>query len=139
MSAVGDARTRLYEAAKTAVAAPWRVFEVSPAQITAPAVWIDSVELGTDAVDTAGIIVATFPVYVVVDGTVRSQIAALDELVSSLWTVVSNDGGGDPISCRPINLDAGGVNLRAQVMRVDVLLAARTFCAPALSSTGGNP
>ena len=137
MSAISDARRRLYEAAKTAVpAAPWRVFETSPAQANAPTVWIDSVELG---LDTPGIVVATFPIYVVVDGTVRSQIVALDELVAALWTAAVASGA-EPTSCRPVALDVGGINLRCNVMRVDVLLAAQSFCEPlALTSTGGPP
>ena len=138
MGAIADARAKLYAAAQAAVPSmPWRVFDTSPAQVTAPAVWIDSVELGLDVVETAGIIAATFPIYVVVDGTVKAQVAALDELVATLWTEVSC-AGGDPISCRSISLDVGGINLRAQVMRVDVLLAAQTFCAPLLTTTGGT-
>lgn len=139
MGAISDARAKLYAAAKAAVpSTPWRVFDTSPAQITAPAVWIDSVELGLNAIESAGIVLATFPVYVVVDGTVKAQIVALDELVETLWTEFAR-AGGDPTSSRSINLDAGGVNLRAQVMSVDVLLAVQTFCAPILNTTGGTP
>lgn len=138
MGAISDARAKLFAAAKAAVpATPWRVSDTSPAQITAPAVWIDSVELGLNSLESAGIVLATFPIYVVVDGTVKSQIVALDDLVEKLWTEFARSGG-DPISSRSINLDAGGVNLRAQVMSVDVLLAVQTFCAPLLTSTGGN-
>jgi len=139
VSAISDARARLYEAVKAAVpAAPWRVFDTSPAAVTAPAVWLDSVEL-TNEPTAAGVVLATFPIYVVVDGTVRSQVVALDELVAALWTAALA-GGGDPTSCRPVSLDVGGINLRAHVMRVDVLLAAQTFCEPLLlTSTGGQP
>jgi len=135
--AITDARHRLYEAAKTAVpAAPWRVFETSPAQPVAPTIWIDSVELG---LDSPGLVMATFPIYIVVDGTVRSQVAALDALVAALWTAAVASGA-EPTSCRPVSLDVGGINLRADVMRVDVLLAAQSFCEPlALTSTGGPP
>lgn len=138
MGAISDARATLFAAAKAAVpATPWRVFDTSPAQVTAPAVWIDSVELGLNSLESAGIVLATFPIYVVVDGTVKSQVVALDELVEKLWTEFARSGC-DPVSSRSINLDAGGVNLRAQVMSVDVLLAVQTFCAPLLNTTGGN-
>jgi hypothetical protein len=138
MSAIGDARARLFEAAKSAVpATPWRVFDITPAQITAPTVYIGSHELNEDRYGAAGVYVVSFPVTVVVDGTVRSQVMALDELGEALYRAFLA-ASVDRLTSRSMNLDTGGVNLRALVISIEMLVAVQSFCAPLLTSTGGT-
>ena len=140
-TAVSDARTRLYDAVVAELAEfPWRVHRVTPAQIAAPTVYLDSVELFVDRSTGPGLIVATFPVVMIVDGTVRAQVEALDDLVARVWSALLGIGA-DPTDARPYALDVGGPSLRAQGVRADVMLQALTLCAPTLvsASNGGTP
>lgn len=132
---ISAARTRLFDAVGAATAAPWRVHRVSPATIAAPTVWLDSVELDVDDQSGARFIVARFPVFLVVDGTVRRQIEQLDDLLAAVWTAA--DTVGEPTSARPQGLDVGGPSLRAQVLSVDMLIQARTLCPLDLATVGG--
>ena len=132
------ARTRLYDAVAAELnASPWRVHRVTPAQIVAPTVYLDSVELGLDTVAGAGFVVATFPVVIVADGQVRRQVEELDDLLAHVWTAAL--GVGDPSDSRPVALDVGGPSLRAHVLRVGVPVLAYSLCAPSLVTAGGNP
>ena len=143
MSAIADARTKLYDAlvdafpSTSARMAPWRVHRTSPSQLVAPAVFLDAVELGFDTGIGAGLVVCTFPVVCVWDGTVRPQVEALDDTLAAMWTAAV-DAGGDPQSSRPLSLDVGGPSLRAHVLRVEMLVAAITLCAPSLVTAGST-
>jgi len=129
MTEVSAARTRLYDALAVGTLLPtWRVHRVSPTQVTAPSIFIDSVELGLDAVEGASFVAAVFPVVVVADGSVKAQIEALDDVLAYVWDA-SRAGGGEPTDSRPIALDVGGPTLRAHVVRVGMFLTARTLCA----------
>jgi hypothetical protein len=135
---ISRARTRLYDALVLGAGAPaWRVHRTSPAQIAAPSIWLESVELSIDTTQGASFVLATFPVLIVVDGTVRRQIEELDDVLARAWTAASSVG--EPTTARPQALDVGGPSLRAQVMNVDVLIQARTLCPLDLVSVGGNP
>ena len=137
-SAVSDARTKLYDALTgELVESPWRVHRTSPAQIAAPSVYVDAVELGRDTATGVGIIVATFPVVAVVDGTVRRQVEELDDLLARIWTAALRSGL-EPSDSRAMALDVGGANLRAHVVRVDVYLAAVALCPPSLIPASVN-
>lgn len=132
------ARTRLYDALVLGAGAPsWRVHRTSPATIAAPSIWLDSVELTLDVGTNGALIVATFPVILVVDGAQRRQIEELDDVVARVWTAALSVG--EPTSSRPQTLDVGGPSLRAQAIAVDVLIEARTLCPIDLVSTGGSP
>ena len=139
MTAVADARTTLYNALTAElVESPWRVHRTSPAQLVAPTVYVDAVELAETEENLAGLIVATFPIIAVHDGTIRAQVDGLDDLLARVWTAALG-AHATPTTSRPIGLDVGGPNLRAHVVRVDVHLAAVTMCAPTLTnSLAGN-
>ena len=135
-TAVSDARTRLYDALRAAPPlAAWRVHRTTPRQIAAPTIYLESAELGLDAVNGVGFVAVEFPVVLVHDGAVRAQVEALDDMLAYVWTAALNVG--DPSSSRPVNLDVGGPTLRAHVMRVGVLVQAYTMCPPSLVSAGG--
>lgn len=132
-SEVSDARTRLYEALTANGALPgWRVWRTTPAQVAAPTVFIDSVELGLDSIEGATFIGAIFPVVIVADGAVRAQVEALDDTLAYVWDSC-RAAGGEPTDSRPINLDVGGPTLRAHVLRVGMLITARTLCPAPVS------
>ena len=136
---VSRARTKLYDAVRAELdRSPWRVHRVTPAQVAAPAVWLDSVELGPDAVNGAAFLVATFPVVIVADGLERRQVEELDDLVAHVWQAIVA-AGGDPGTSRAVSLDVGGPNLRAQVVPAGMLVQAFTMCAPSLVTAGGTP
>jgi hypothetical protein len=131
-------RSELYLAVAAAlVDTPWRVHRTSPAQIAAPCVWLDSVELSLDRETSAAFVVAAFPIYIVVDGTVRRQIEELDDLVAKVWTAAASVG--EPQASRPTALDVGGPSLRAQALEVDVVIQAVSLCPLDLVTAGGNP
>lgn len=137
MSAVADARTKLHGALDTSVLPGWRVHRTSPAQLVAPCVYLDAVELGIDTSIGAGLVVCTFPVVAVHDGTVRPQVEALDDLLAAVWTAAI-EAGGDPQASRPLSLDVGGPTLRAHVLRVEMLVTAISLCSPSLVTAGGT-
>lgn len=141
-SAVSAARTALYDAVTTALAgSPWRVHRVVPASITAPTIYLDSVELGPASIEGASFTAATFPVVIVADGLERRQVEQLDDLVALVWDA-ARDAGGEPDISRPLELDVGGPTLRAQIIRVDMTLTVNTLCRPVLAPAmagGGIP
>ena len=125
---VSSARTRLFDAlTEHTGASPWRVHRVTPAQIAAPSIYIDSVELSLDGVTGAVFVEAMFPIVVVADGAVRAQVEALDDVLAFVWDA-SRLAGAEPSDSRPIALDVGGPTLRAHVLRVSMALSARTLC-----------
>ena len=135
---VSRARTSLFDALRAdAVLSPWRVYRVTPRQIAAPTIFLDSAELGRDTVDGVGFVSVMFPVVLVHDGAVRAQVEALDDMLAHVWTAALTVG--DPSDSRPVAMDVGGPTLRAHVVRVGVTVQAYTMCAPSLVSAGGSP
>ena len=132
-NAISDARTELFDAIKTGVEAPWRIQRTSPEQIAAPMIYIDSPELRAAA---SGIVTINFPVVIIFDGSVRSQIDGLDQMLAVLWTTATYVG--TPTNSRPVNLDVGGPSLRAQVLDVEMFISAVTLCPPTLITAGSN-
>ena len=132
-TAVAQARTDLHTVLKGVTPSSWRVHRTSPAQITAPSIFIDSPSILTN---TPGLVSVTFPVVMIVDGTVTAQLEQLDDLLSAVWTSASKVGS--PTTSNPVALDVGGPSLRAQVLSVEIVMAASTMCAPSLVTTGSN-
>jgi hypothetical protein len=133
---VADERTKLYDALVASSPTPWRVHRTSPAQLVAPCVYLDAVELSIDTSIGAGIVLCTFPVVLVWDGAVRPQVEGLDDLLGRVWTAAVR-AGGDPQTSRPIALDVGGPSLRAHALRVEMFVQAITMCAPSLVTAEG--
>lgn len=132
---VSQARTTLYDALVVELAdSPWRVHRVTPAQIAAPCVFIDSHRM----LNEPPVITVTFPVVVVVDGLERRQVEQLDDLVAHIWDA-SYRADGLPEESEPHLLDVGGPNLRAQAVRTRMTLPACTLRLPALATVGGTP
>ena len=127
MTGVADARTELYEALQSVTPATWRVFRTAPAQVVAPSTFIDSPSILTN---TPGIVTVSFPVVMVVDGAQHRQLEQLDELLAAVWTEASKVG--NPTTSNPVALDVGGPTLRAQVLTIEIDMAAVAMCPPSL-------
>jgi len=99
---------------------PGRVQQFPPTtrRYASPTIFIEQVSI-TQADD---LVVGTFPVWVVVDGTVEAQVAMADDLVwnafLALWPLV------DAIAAEPQSL----AGLRATVLACAVSLEAVTMC-----------
>ena len=130
-TAVAQARTDLHTVLTTVTPASWRIHRTAPAQATAPCVFIDSPTISTT---TPGIVSVTFPVVMITDGTVTAQAEQLDDLLSAVWSAASKVGV--PTNSNPASLDVGGPSLRAQVLSVEIVMAASTMCAPSLVTSG---
>lgn len=128
MTALDDARTRLFAA--LAMALPdGRAQQWTPSQVNAPVVWIDSAQINLQSAGARStVVVATFPVYCVVDGGVQQQLEALDAITAIVWDASSRGTGGAPVRAATQPLDVGGPSLRAVVVDVDIPIAARTLC-----------
>lgn len=134
LTAISVARTALYDALRTSTALdPWRVHRVTPRQIAAPTIYLDSAELFTNTQDGVEFVTCLFPVTLVHDGAVRAQVEALDDMLAYVWTAALTVG--DPTDSRPIDLDVGGPTLRSHVVRVGVSVQAYTMCPPSLVTT----
>jgi len=132
-TAVAAARSDLHEALQVVTPSSWRIHRTAPAQVTAPVVFIDSPTIGTPG---AGLVSVSFPVVMVVDGTVRVQLEQLDDLLSAVWSAAIKVGV--PTSSAPAALDVGGPSLRAQVLTVEIIVAAVTMCPPSLVTARGT-
>ena len=132
-TAIADARTELHDALLDVTPATWRVHRTAPAQITAPCVFLDSPAILTN---TPGLVTLTFPVVMVVDGAIYAQLEQLDDLLSAVWTAASKVGM--PTTSNPVALDVGGPTLRAQVLNVELVVAAVTMCPPTLVTSRSN-
>jgi hypothetical protein len=108
---------------------------VTPRQIAAPTIYIDSVELNQDEINGATFVTVNFPVVLVHDGAVRAQVEALDDMLAHVWTAAMQVG--DPTRSRPVNLDVGGPTLRSHLLSVEVPVQAYTMCPPTLVTTSG--
>jgi hypothetical protein len=141
MSRLADARDRLHGAlahvfdepvpvlgGDPVQFSPGRVHRYPPQDFVAPIVWIEQPrgQLRTDLHGT----LASFPVAVVYDGADRAQVAGLDELVSRVWDAAA--AAGDPVAFGPRPLDAGGFNLRATFVDVEIRIATITLCTPTI-------
>jgi len=130
-TAVSVARTALYEALRASAAlATWRVHRVTPRQIAAPTIYLDSVEMFNDTINGATFVDCLFPIVLVHDGAVRAQVEALDDMLAHVWQAAMTVG--DPQDSRPVNLDVGGPTRRCQLVRVSIPVQAITLCPPTL-------
>ena len=130
-TAIAEARSDLHEALQGVTPSTWRIHRTAPANIAAPTVFIDSPTIQTN---TPGLVSVTFPVVMIVDGAVYAQLEQLDDLLSAVWTAASKIGS--PTTSNPASLDAGGPSLRAQVLSVEIVMAASTMCTPSLITSG---
>jgi len=113
-----------------------RVGRYPPPQVVAPCVWVEQSSGAVDTVGTAatGLVdVATFPVQVVYDGADRAQVAGLDELIARVWDAARTVG--EPVRWTAGPVDAGGPNLRATVVEVEMRIGARTLCGSSPMTT----
>jgi len=126
MSITAEARTTLAAALDAALDVPVHAYR--PAELATPCVYLDIAGRRAAEDDGAPLIVVTFPVVAVVDGTDEAQMAALDALGDQIWdAAVALEG--EPVAAVADDLDVGGPRLRTLTTVVDVVVAHLTLCA----------
>ena len=142
-SLLADARATLL-AALTPVL-PGRVDPYpSPAgsRVAAPRVWIGEPETVPATLGQAtAVTLARFPVVVVYDGAVHSQVAGLDDLVSAVLDAVASAPGFEPDGSRGGQIYGfpADSTIRSHVVTATVTITARTLCPPALDAVTVPP
>jgi hypothetical protein len=108
---------------------PIPVFAYQPPHPIVPCVFIDVVGRRRETLDGGGtVIVLTYPVVAVVDGTNESQIATLDELGDQIWTAIESINGR-PLEAAADTVDVGGPRVRMLTTIAAQLTMPRTLCA----------
>ena len=126
--AVRDTRDLVFQALQGAlVGSPWRVRRTAAVQPAAPSVFSDSPTLVLGA---SSIVSVSFPVVIIMDGSVAAQVDGLDDLVAQVWQALSKVG--TVTDSRPAVLDVGGPSLRAQIVTVQTDVTAAGLCPPSL-------
>lgn len=131
---LADVRAEVHRALVDGLAgivAPELVHEYVPDELATPCVWVES-PLELRAYDVAELI-AVAGVLIVVDGAEHAQLAALDDLEGAAW--VALEGVGIATGAIGVRLGAGGPTLHAVRLTVELRVAARTLCPPALLTT----
>ena len=116
---------------------PGRVAATPPTpqrSYVAPYIWLEQFDLTTTIIGTrTEVTVATFPIWIVYDGSVAAQVAGLMDLVSRVWDAVLHVPAARPTGATATTLDVAGATLRGVVVSVDVTLGALTLCLPTLA------
>lgn len=134
---LGEARAALHDALADALAdcgwPPERAHAHAPAELDPPGGYVDVPVLGPGG---SGAVVATFPVWLVVDGGDAQQRDQLDDAMAYGWQRLSGIKiGSEPgrytsatlLSAGPETVELGARTL-AVVFRVQCPLALRTLC-----------
>lgn len=128
---LGELRLEVHAALTAGLAGllePEQVHPYVPDELATPCVWVDSpIELGT--YDVAEL-VATVSVLLVVDGAEQAQLEALDDLEGAAW--VALEQVGTATTATAVLLDALGPTLHSVRLTLEVPVATRTLCPPAL-------
>ena len=129
MNALADARGAL--AAVLEPIMPGRVAPYAPGTMfSAPYVWVgDDTGRPERAGSNSTFIVATYPVWIAVDGEDRAQIALLDDLKARVWDACEATAGLQPRQWVPREL-SDRPRTRCAVIDVAVTITARTLCPP---------
>ena len=131
LTAVAQARTDLHAVLKAVTPQTWRVHpHRSGADHSADGVFIDSPTIVTQS---NGLVAVTFPIVMVVDGSVTAPARATGRS-ARLGRVDDGKQGRHPdhIQVPPPSMWAATPSLRAQVLSVTIDMAAVTMCAPTL-------
>lgn len=101
-----------------------------------PAVWVEQPELSVSSTGAATqIVVAEFDVWIVVDGALAAQVAALDAAVAQVWAAM-RAASIPSAPLRPVAVRRDAVDTqraesrRAAVVTVEATIAAVSFCPP---------
>ncbi len=110
---------------------PGRVYAHPPTtrRYVTPSLFIEQPQM-TEALQA---VLATFPVWVVVDGAVQAQIALLDDLCWNAWLACAPLA--DSLRVRPTTLG----EYRAAVVEVDVVVGVETLCGLGVAQTVAVP
>jgi hypothetical protein len=132
-NALADARALLVSALEPVM--PGRVGAYPPGSlVTPPYVWVDVSTGRPERSGTASTMwVATFPVWVAVDGDDRAQIALLDDLTARLVDACEATRGLQARQWVPRELP-DRPRVRVAVIDVAVTITARTLCPPNVSA-----
>lgn len=138
---------RILDARQTIVNAlspllPGRLQAYKPARVIPPMMWVETPSVTI----VESVIVASFPVFGVVDGADHSQQAVLDDMIARAWDACRATSGlrARLLQPRDIPVDASataasrgyvapGESMRGFVFTVDVAINSRTLCPPTVS------
>lgn len=123
-----------------------RVYPYPPVlgRVTPPAIWIEQPEVTRDVVgQNSSVVIASFDVWIMVDGADDAQVALLDDAVSQVWAAMSNVQVPGAVKTRAVSATADSIDFpdrddhrrrrRAAVVTVDTVVLAATFCPPTTS------
>lgn len=129
MNRLADARALVATALEPI--APGRVGPYPPGTMFSPPyLWIgDHVGRPERSGSNTTFIVATFPVWIAVDGDDRAQTALLDDLVARVWDACEATATLQPRQWVPRELP-DRPRIRVAVIDVAVTITARTLCPP---------
>ncbi len=118
---------------------PGRVQAYKPSRVVPPMMWVETPSVTV----VESMIVASFPVFGVVDGADHSQQAVLDDMIARAWDACRATAGlrARLVQPRDIPVDASataasrgyvapGESMRGFVLTVDVPVNARNLCPP---------
>lgn len=129
MNRLASARADLFAALKPLLP-DGRVTPRVPAQVVAPCIWIEAARLAPEGRGTnSSVLVATFPIVAVVDGSQDAQTVTTDEITARVWDAAEH-AGATCTDAQPETLDVGGPALRAVTIAAAVTLRGRTLCPP---------
>lgn len=125
---------------------PGRVhlYPPTPTQTVAPCVFIDTPRVVPERVgERSSVVVATFPVWLLVDGTIAAAQALLDDLVAQVWSVVES---APLMECRNaeardyrIGTDPSVAPIRGAVVSVAETITSRVLCDPTTTTPVAVP
>jgi hypothetical protein len=129
---LGQARQTLVDAIAPVLSGRTAPYPPTPQQAgLAPAVWVDQSDgFRTTIGERTSVIIATFPINVVYDGTDRAQVAGIDEIVSGIVDAVAHVRGAEVARWRRQPTDPNQPNRRSCVLEVDYTITATTLCLP---------
>jgi hypothetical protein len=132
MSRLADARQALFDAFEPVLPGRVQPYPRDKTRYVAPAIWIEQAAINRALVGTRTITaIASFPVYIVMDGANHAQVAGHDDIVAQVWDACATVTRGEPQSARPTEVDIGSGNtLRATVVTAEITLEAITLCPP---------
>ena len=138
-NAILDARQTIVDALSPLL--PGRVQAYKPPRVVPPMMWVETPSVTV----VESVIVASFPVFGVVDGADHSQQAVLDDMIARAWDACRATSGlrarllqprdipVDAVAAASRGYVAPGESMRGFVFTVDVAINSRTLCPPTVS------
>lgn len=131
MDRLTDTRSELAAALEAVL--PGRVYGYAQQRIRwiAPSIQIEQATGSTARIGrSTEVAVVAFPVWIVMDGADRAQVAQHDQLVAEVWDACFTVGRPRRFDSATVNVGEGQEPLRASIVTVEATLDAVTLCPP---------